>query len=153
MSYEDLLIEVEKEGIEYFENSNIGRLDGLYVDNTITLNTHIKTEVEKKCVLAEELGHHYTSYGYILDQSKVENRKQERRARAYAYDKLIGVTGLINAYKNRCRNKYEAAEYLSVSEQFLGDALIYYEEKYGPFYEIDNYIIYFNPLGVIEKFE
>lgn len=153
MSYEDLLIEVEKEGIEYFENSNIGRLDGLYVDNTITLNTHIKTEVEKKCVLAEELGHHYTSYGYILDQSKVENRKQERRARAYAYDKLIGVTGLINAYKNGCRNKYEAAEYLSVSEQFLGDALIYYEEKYGPFYEIDNYIIYFNPLGVIEKFE
>lgn len=153
MTYEELLRVVDKEKIELFENDYIGRLNGLYVDNTITLNANIVTETEKKCVLAEELGHYYTSYGDIIDQSKVENRKQERRARAYAYDKLIGVTGLINAYKNGCKNKYEVFEYLNVSEQFLQDAIIYYSEKYGLFYEIDNYIIYFNPLGVIEKFE
>ena len=151
MTYEDLLIEVEKEGIEYFENNYIGKMKGLYVDNIITLNSNIDTEAEKKCILAEELGHHFTSCGNIIDQSKLENKKQEKRARAWAYDKLVGVIGLINAYKDGCRNRYEIAEYLNVSEQFLEDAVTYYREKYGLYYEIDNYIVYFNPLGVIEK--
>lgn len=153
MTYEDLLLEVEKEGIEYFENNYIGKMKGLYIDNTITLNSNIDTEAEKKCILAEELGHHFTSYGNIIDQSKIENKKQERRARAWAYDKLIGITGLINAYKYGCRNKYEIAEYLNVSEQFLEDAIKYYHEKYGLFCKIDNYIVYFEPLSVLESFE
>lgn len=151
MTYEDLLLEVEKEGIEYFENNYIGKMKGLYTDNTITLNSNIDTEAEKKCILAEELGHHFTSYGNIIDQSKIENRKQERIARAWAYDRLIGINGLINAYKYGCKSKYEIAEYLNVSEQFLEKAITYYNEKYGLYYEIDNYIVYFNPLGVIEK--
>lgn len=151
MTYEDLLIKIEKEGIEYFENNYIGKMKGLYVDNTITLNSNIDTEAEKKCILAEELGHHFTSCGNIMDQSKIENRKQERIARAWAYDRLIGINGLINAYKYGCKSKYEIAEYLNVSEQFLEEAITYYNEKYGLYYEIDNYIVYFNPLGVIEK--
>lgn len=151
MTYEDLLIKIEKEGIEYFENNCIGKMKGLYIDNTITLNSNIDTEAEKKCILAEELGHHFTSYGNIIDQSKIENRKQERIARAWAYDRLIGINGLINAYKYGCKSKYEIAEYLNVSEQFLEEATTYYNEKYGLYYEIDNYIVYFNPLGVIEK--
>lgn len=151
MTYEDLLIKIEKEGIEYFENNYIGKMKGLYIDNTITLNSNIDTEAEKKCILAEELGHHFTSYGNIIDQSKIENRKQERIARAWAYDRLIGINGLINAYKYGCKSKYEIAEYLNVSEQFLEEATTYYNEKYGLYYEIDNYIVYFNPLGVIEK--
>lgn len=151
MTYEDLLIKIEKEGIEYFENNYIGKMKGLYIDNTITLNSNIDTEAEKKCILAEELGHHFTSYGNIIDQSKIENRKQERIARAWAYDRLIGINGLINAYKYGCKSKYEIAEYLNVSEQFLEEATTYYNEKYGLYYEIDNYTVYFNPLGVIEK--
>lgn len=153
MTYEDLLIKIEKEGIEYFENNYIGKMKGLYLDNTITINTNLDTKVEKRCVLAEELGHHYTSYGNILDQSKVENKKQERRARAWAYDRLIGVIGLVNAYKHGCRNRYEVAEYLNVSERFLEDAINYYREKYGLFYKIDNYVIYFEPLSVLESWE
>ena len=152
MTYDELLDKVYKEKIDLYTNY-IGKIKGLYADDTITLNSNIETETEKKCVLAEELGHYYTSYGDIIDQSKVENRKQERRARAWAYDKLIGVIGLINAYKNGCKNKYEISEYLNVSEQFLQDAITYYGEKYGLLYEIDNYIIYFNPLSIIEKFE
>ena len=34
-------------------------------------------ETEKACVLAEELGHHYTTVGDIIDQKESENRKQE----------------------------------------------------------------------------
>ena len=45
------------------------RIKGLYSDGTIAISTDMKTDAEKACVLAEELGHHYTTYGNILDQS------------------------------------------------------------------------------------
>lgn len=79
MTYEELLKVVDEEKIELFENNYIGKLDGLYLDNTITIKTNLKTDAEKKSVLAEELGHYYTSYGNILDQTKLENIKQEKR--------------------------------------------------------------------------
>lgn len=151
MIYEDLLKEIYKEGIEYYENDYIGKLKGLYVDNTITLNTNIETGIEKRCILAEELGHHYTSYGDILDQSKLENRKQERKARAWAYKKLVSIDSLINAFEYGCRNRYELAEYLNVTERFIEEAITYYKEKYGPYYELNNYMIYFEPLGIMKK--
>lgn len=86
-----------------------------------------------------------------MDQSKIENRKQEHIARAWAYDHLIGLVGLVNAYKYGCRNKYEVAEFLHLSEAFLQNALTYYSEKYATCCENKDYIVYFNPLGVIEK--
>lgn len=153
LTYENLLREVENEGVEIIEMDFQGSLKGLYSNNVIAISKSLSNDAEKRCVLAEELGHHYTSAGNILDQSKVVNRKQERKARAWAYDRLVGVIGLVNAYKHGCRSKYEMAEYLNVSERFLEDAITYYSEKYGPFYEIDNYILYFNPLGVVEKLE
>lgn len=152
MKYIDLLKEAEKEGIEIIENSRIGRLKGLYVDNTITLNTSIETESDKKGILAEELGHYYTSYGDIRDQSKVENRKQEKRARAWGYERLIGIIDLVNAFKDGVRNRFELAEYLDVTEDYIEDALNHYKQKYGLYYKIDNYTVYFDPLIILEEF-
>ena len=54
-----------------------------------------------------------------LDQSKVENRKQEYHARLYGYNLKIGLTGLIRAYEAGCRNLYEMAEYLDATEEYL----------------------------------
>lgn len=153
MSYEKLLIEAEKEGIEVFENNHIGKLKGLYVENTITLNTNIETEREKKCILVEELGHHHTSFGNIIDQSKVKNRKQERLARAWGYRKMVGIIDLIKAYKHGVRNRFELAEYLDVTEEYIEEVLKYYSQKHGQFYVIDNYAVYFDPLAVMEVWE
>lgn len=150
MAYEELLKLAEKEDIAIYENNHIGRLEGLYVDNTITINTKLDTDIEKRCILAEELGHYYTSYGDIVDQAKLENRKQERKARAWAYDRLIGIMGLITAYKYGCKNKYEVAEFLNITEEFLEAAVTYYNEKYGQYYALDNYVVYFDPLGILE---
>lgn len=154
MDFEQLMEEAAREGLEvherHFESNNI---KGLYVEGAIALNSSMATVAEKTCVLAEELGHHYTTVGNILDQTKLENRKQERRARAWAYDRLVGIIGLINAYKHGVRNRFELAEYLGVSERFIEEALKYYEEKYGTYYEVDNYIICFNPLWIMEKYE
>lgn len=128
-------------------------LKGFYIDGNVALNTSINNTTEKACVLAEELGHHYTTVGNILDQSKVENRKQERRARLWAYKKAFDLIDLISAYKYGCRNRYEIAKYLDVTESFLQEAIRTYKEKYGICTKVDRYIIYFEPLGVLELCE
>lgn len=65
---------------------------------------------------------------------------------------MVGLMGIIDAYKNGCRNSYEVAEYLEVTEVFLNDALNAYRDKYGVYTTVDNYIIYFIPgLTVFKK--
>ena len=54
-------------------------LKGFYIDGNIAINTSVNTTTEKACVLAEELGHHYTSVGNIIDMDSSSNRKQERQ--------------------------------------------------------------------------
>lgn len=59
------------------------------------------------------------------------NRKQELRARAWGYNRLIGLAGLVQAFEYGCRNQYEMAEYLDITEEYLEDALMHYRSKYG----------------------
>lgn len=153
MGYEELLIEIQKKEpcIKVSEKPLKYGFKGLYKNNKIIIDKNIKTNAEKKCILAEELGHHYTSVGNILDQSKVENRKQEKKARRWAFERCVSVMDLVKASKEGIRNRYELAEYLDVTEEFLQEALNFYKEKYGLYYVLDNYIIYFEPLGVLEK--
>lgn len=150
--YEDLLTDAAKENIIVTDQFDLSgtRLKGLYCDGTIALNRDMYIESEKTCVLAEELGHHYTTVGDIMDQTDVSNRKQERRARIWAYHKLLSLDDLVASYQCGCRNRYEIAEYLNVTEEFLIDCLAYYREKYGLYARHNNYVIYFEPLGVLE---
>lgn len=146
-TFEELQDEACRDGIEVIENYPFtsDRIEGLYVDSTIALSKGLTTCAEKSCVLAEELGHHYTASGDIINQSNAENRKQELRGRIWAYNKQIGLTGLVNAYRSHCQNAHEVAEYLGVTNKFLADSLDYYRSKYGCCVQIDNYIIFFEP--------
>ena len=149
-SYEILLSEASENGLVVKEKPlkyNNGRIKG----SRVAIRQDLSTSVEKACVLAEELGHHYTTYGNILDQSDASNRKQELRARAWAYNKQIGLLGLIRAYEHGCRNRFEIAEYLEVTEEVLEECLIFYRNKYGVCTNVDNYVVYFIPNFVIMK--
>lgn len=150
MDYEGLLKEayslnlIVKEAEIY---ANKGRIKG----NRIAIRKDIPTLKEKSCILAEELGHYYTSHGDIIDQSAINNCRQEHRARLWAYNKQIGLIGIIRAYEHGCNSLYDMADYLDVTEDFLHDAIIYYRGKYGEYTILDNYIIYFEPnLGVFK---
>ena len=101
--------------------------------------------------IAEELGHYYTTVGDILDQSKPENRKQERQARLWAYNKQIGLIGLVRAFEHGCQNRFEIAEYLEVTEEFLEECIECYRNKYGICKRVDNYVVYFTPYLAIIK--
>lgn len=82
MKYEQLLTAADQEGLLVKEQPLIEH-DGLIRGNRIAIRKDIETQAEKSCVLAEEIGHYHTSSGNILDQNKVESRKQEYRARLY----------------------------------------------------------------------
>lgn len=142
-SYEKLLSEADDNNIIVREVSLISNSHGLYKNNRIALNKNTLNNMsEKACVLAEELGHHYTSYGNILDLNKVENSKQEYKARLMAYNKLIGLKGIIDSFNAGCKTITEMAEYLDVTEKFLNEALECYKSKYGFSATLDNYVIF-----------
>lgn len=129
------------------------RIKGLYADNNVWINKLIKTNVEKRCILAEEIGHHETSFGDILDLNDIRKSKQELKARQWAYEKLVPLKKIVQAYHERIKGRHEIAEFLGVTEEFLQSSIDRYFEIYGVFTIVDNYIIRFDPLGVFELFE
>lgn len=150
MTYEVLLNTADQAGLTVKEKP-LSESDGLIKGNRIAIRKDIPTQAEKSCVLAEELGHYFTSAGNILDQTDIVNRKQEYRARLYGYNLKIGLTGIISAHTAGCRNLYEMADYLDVTEEYLKEALDCYQSKYGEYVKVDNYMIYFIPaLAVLE---
>ncbi len=150
MTYEELLNEADIAGLIVKEKP-LQSSDGRIFGNRITVRKNIPTLKEKSCVLAEELGHYYTTVGNIIDMQDIRNVKQERKARVWAYDELIGLTGLIRAFERCCQSRYEIADFLGVTEEFLSDALNYYKVKYGESTVIDHYIIRFIPSLMVAK--
>lgn len=144
--YEELLDHSESSGISVDENFPFkGKLLGLYVSGNIALSDRLETSAEKSCILAEELGHYHTSWGNILDLTDTSNRKQEHLARAWAYEHMAGLQELIAAHLAGCRNRYEIAEYLNITEAFLQEAVDAYRNRFGIGTYIDGYYIRFDP--------
>ena len=150
--YEKLLQDASDDNVRVYESFDLNgnndvqnRIDGLYMDGHIALDKNLRTNVERACILAEELGHHYTSYGNIVDINDIQNRKQERQARLYGYNKIVGLRGIISAFLAGCQNVYEIAEHLHVTEDYLQECINCYREKYGVYTTVDNYIVYFIP--------
>ena len=127
ITYEQLLKEADNKGL-ITKEKNLPVSKGRIKGNRIAIKRDMST-TEKGCVLAEELGHYYTTSGNILDQNIASNRKQEQLARLWSYNKLIGLRGIINAYNAGCTNKYEIAEFLNVTVEFLEEAIKKYTDK------------------------
>lgn len=151
MNYESLLMEADSKNLITKEKP-LKAYNGRIKGKKILIRKDMIAK-QKGCVLAEELGHYHTTIGNILDQSKTENRKQELHARAWAYNKMIGLTGIINSYEHGCRTLHDTADYLDVTEEFLLEALNYYRNKFGICTTIDNFIIYFEPVLGVAKIE
>jgi Zn-dependent peptidase ImmA (M78 family) len=130
----------------------VKKLKGLYCDGVIYINNGIETERELRCVVAEELGHYETSQGNILNQNIINNQKQELKAREWAHQKLICVEDLLLAYKHGCKSRHEIADYLYVTDEFLEEGIKSLSRKHGVCKVVDNYVVYFDPLGVMEMF-
>lgn len=154
MNYEALLTESDKRNLIIKEKSLLAN-DGCIKGKRIAIRKDMSM-IQKACVLAEELGHYETSVGNILNQSSTNNKKQEYKARAWAYKEMIAPSDLFSAFKSGCRNRYEIAEHIGVTEEFLEEALSYFVTQYPNGYKnrIEHYMIQFIPnLKIITLFD
>ena len=147
--YEKLLELADSEGLKVVER-DLWAYDGLIRNKVILIRSTIPTQTRKAEILCEEIAHYFTTVGNILDQSIVENRKQERKARGVCYDKMISLKGLVAACNRNCQSLYEASEFLNVTPEFLSEALEYYKSKYSPFVVVDNQVLHFEPCLWVE---
>ena len=125
---------------------------GLIFGNTIALSSSLQTSAEKACVLAEEIAHAELTVTDITDMSRWQSRHEEIKARRQSHDRLINISGLLDAYKSGYQNRYEAAKYLGVTEDFLQAAVDEYIARYGPVIVDSIYIITLNPIGIFSRF-
>lgn len=133
------------------------RFKGMYIETSekqmILISKYISSAIEKKCILAEEIGHFHKTVGNIVNQELIDNKKQEQIARRWAFEKLVPLEGIISASKAGIRNRFELADHLDIVEDFLEEALQYYQRKHGMYFNFDGrHIIFFNPLFVIEYY-
>ena len=146
MNYEDLLNEYAGEDL-IIKEKPLQSSNGRIFNNRIAIRHNMST-VDKTCTLAEELGHYFTTTGDIIDQTDTSNRKQEHRARMWAYAKLLPLQFFVLAFKHGCRSVHETAEFLEVSEEFLVDSINAYYSKYGAFIEYGEYLFMFSETGL-----
>lgn len=144
--YNYLLEIAEENNISICEKHFKSNAKGLCKGNKIGVSKELSC-IEKTCVLAEELGHYFTTVGNILDQSDANSRKQERTARIWGYDRLIKIEDLIQPIIEGCSNTFEVAEFLEVTEECLLEAIHSFKVRYGAIQNVGKYKIIFNDLG------
>lgn len=141
--YEELVSEIAAEYPIIETDLSMFDSEGFYRRGKIFIEKNIST-MRKKERLGEEYGHAKTSVGDILNQKSPEARKQEVRARAYGYEKVISLDDFVDVYEAGITDFYSAAETLGVSVEYLKYTLAHYFRKYGTSILHRNYIIGLN---------
>lgn len=121
---------------------------GLACNGTILISNTIDTNVERYCVALEEYWHVKITDGDITDLRNMSNRKQEHKARMRAWETASEIEDMIVAYKSGARNLHELADCLGLTEQFLLEASLGMQSKYGVCFKIKGYTVCFSPFEI-----
>lgn len=144
---------IDAENIKYSECDLTSiNLKGLYFDNFILIEKNIDTVAERTCILAEEIGHYFTTFDDILDQNSLHKQKDEEKAHRWAIKELIDPARFIDAFKVGVRNRWELSQFLDVTEEFIEEALVCMKKLHGNMLSIDEYVIHFDPLWIYKSF-
>ncbi|MDT0672820.1 ImmA/IrrE family metallo-endopeptidase [Staphylococcus chromogenes] len=147
--YEKMLI--EHDYIEVREANVLpDNLDGVWLGDLILIKRNLP-EKKKVEVLFEELAHHKLTYGNILDQSQFNNRKFENYARRKAYESVISIQGIIDAYEYGVHNLHGMSLFFEVTEGFVQECIKHYKNKYGLQVKYGDYLIRFEPLTIYKN--
>lgn len=149
--YEELLSLADKLGLEVVEKEFKSSAKGLCKGKRIGISKSIDTDAEKRCILAEEIAHSCYTVGDILDTRSMDAMRQERIARAIAFEIILPLPKLIDAYLNCRHNFNDIPDYLGVTWEFLDSTIKHYCCKYGGSTKCGKYTVYFSPLIVCEQ--
>lgn len=147
---ERLLDLAENNDIEIIEkNMENSKIEGLYSDNTILINTTIKEDKYNE-ILGHELGHHFTLEGNNLLKHQGKDL-QEFFADSWSYQEVVPLQKLAQ-YKLWEYEEWEVLECENITHDFLVKTFEYYQNRFGYDYvEVDNYIVKFLPYFIVEK--
>ncbi|MCS8591632.1 hypothetical protein IGJ53_001047 [Enterococcus sp. DIV1283b] len=139
--------------LEYkFEKYMPEKQKGLYIDNVIYLNPEQSIQ-EMASTITEEIGHHLSSVGDIVDQDTNEKRKQEQKARDIGFTLLVTPQDFIDCYNERFTFMWESAEFLGITTEALKNAVRTYSKIYPDGLAYKNYKILFKSNGTVGVFE
>lgn len=139
--------------VEYkFEPEMPEKQKGLYIDNVVYLNPY-QSKRELYGTVAEEIGHHLTTYGDIIDQDSIEKWQQEQRARDTGYMLAVSLQDIIDCFHERLERIWECAEFLGITEDTFSNAIKTYAKKYNNGLKYKNYTIWFRENGTVGVYE
>ncbi|MGF7437927.1 ImmA/IrrE family metallo-endopeptidase [Lentilactobacillus senioris] len=98
-------------------------------------------EVDKQVILTEEFMHMLTSVGVIVNQSQLDNRRQERLARSMTYKSMLSLDDILDCYNRNIYEIYEIANELDLPIEFIQNALEYFKTQIGTHGYYKNYEI------------
>jgi Zn-dependent peptidase ImmA (M78 family) len=119
-----------QEGILTIDFPLVYPLLGIYLCNqkttpVIGLSTCIDSIAEKRCIMAEELGHHFTSVGTCINNKEFYHysalapvSKVEYKAMRWAANYLIPENDLLDVIGSGLYEPWELAEHFLVTEDF-----------------------------------
>lgn len=117
----------ERENIEVIDYSFDRTINGIYIDNLKCIGLEKSlNDTERKCTIAEELGHYYCNATYPLscrDEALID--KAEYRAKKWAVKALVSPSDLEKVKLLGLKYKWEIAEELGVTEWVAEKALEY----------------------------
>lgn len=131
-----------------FDSSMPDGQSGLYVDNYVYLNPR-QTHENLVGTVAEEIGHHLTTVGDIVDQDTNLKRKQERQARDIGASLVVSPSDIIDCYENGCKTIDDCVINLGVTNQVFEDAISYYARRFNGIKTENGYTIFFMENGTI----
>lgn len=147
--YERLQDEIAAEGIAFHERHMPAPLRGLYVkfneEKPLIVIEQRQDVMTKTCVCAEELGHHHNPPGNQLHASPKTYARAEDQARLWAYERLLHLDAICDAYYAYDQNPFAIAEALEVTKEFLDRAIQRYAFRYGVSMKTSRYFIRFIP--------
>lgn len=137
------IVEKEKIKVKYRDLSEAAeRPYGLYIHCAKTgplifLDPLLKhSRRMHRCVLAEEIGHFYTTprtnplKSYTSANLKIMNSQDERKAMQWAADFLMPDLEVTKAFEVGCRGCFELAEYFDVTEWFVQRKLGFWKMRF-----------------------
>ena len=83
----------------------------------------------------------------------MENRKQEKKARAFGMAQAISLDDLIDAWNVGCKYYWECAEFLGFTTQYVIDSVQNIKEMYGVNFTYKNFEFRFITDSCIEIIE
>lgn len=106
--------------------------DGLFMswgDRAVILINRHRSLTEQIIALAEELGHYYRSYGDSLKINTIAQIKSENAGRAWAYEKLLPASSLLEATAAGICSVEDLAETFDMPCDFIRNAIRFYQRK------------------------